>query len=111
MSAEIKFWDHSKRLDWFYARAVTRKVLARPEVRDEIWAGIEERWLNDPTKYRSTRLWRGLLTLPPEEFARTLLSDTPDAFEARENFAPYFGLTSVERAAVISASHNEAALT
>ena len=107
---EIKFWDHSKRLDWFMMRAVTRKVLARPEMLAEMRDCIEHYWGGDGSKTRSLRLWRKVLALSPEEFARFVLSDTPEAEETRESFPPYDALTPSERADFIAAARKEVAL-
>ena len=69
MRDEIKFWDRSKRLDWFMARAIARKVEAQPEMLREMSACIERAWADDPSKGRSLRLWRQLVRLSPSKFA------------------------------------------
>ena len=110
MPDEIKFWDQSKRLDWFRARALTRKIAERPEILCELRECIEKYWGDDPSKYRSLRIWRGILGNSPEEFARVLLAGTPEAEEARESYPPYVALTPQERVEYIEASRREVAL-
>lgn len=110
MPDEIKFWDQSKRLDWFRARALTRKVIERPELLSALRECIEKYWGDDPSKYRSLRIWRGILGNSPEEFARFLLADNSEAEEARESYPPFVALTPQERAAYIEASRREVAL-
>lgn len=110
MREEIKFWDRSKRLDWFMARAIARKVEARPEMLREISACVERAWGDDPSKTRSLLLWRRLVRLSPSKFADAVLADSPRAEEARESFPPYVALTPVERADFIAASKREYAI-
>lgn len=110
MPQEIQFWDQSKRLDWFRARALARKIVERPEILSELRECIEKYWGGDPSKYRSLRIWRKILGKSPEEFARFLLADNPEAEEARESYPPYVALTPQERAAYIEASRREVAL-
>ena len=109
MKREIQFWDHSKRLDWFMMRAVTRKILERPEIMAEIRECVESRWGADRSKTRSRRLWRKALALSPQEFTRFVLSDTPEAEETRESFPPYVALTPSERADFTVAARKEPA--
>ena len=110
MSAEIQFWDHNKRLNWFMMRAVARKVLARPEILAEMRECVERVWANDGSKLRSIRLWRKVLALSPDEFAHATLADTPEAQETRESYPPYLVLTPSERAEYIAAARKELAL-
>lgn len=110
MPDEIKFWDISKRLDWFMARAIVRKIEARPQMLREIGESVEHAWGGDPSKTRSLRLWRNLIRLDPQDFATALLAGTPEGEEARESFPPYVALTPAERAAFIEASKREAAI-
>ena len=110
MTDEIQFWDHSKRRDWFMVRAVTRKVLARPEILAEIRECVERVWVNDPFNLRSLRLWRKVLVLTPEEFARAVLADTSEALDLRESYPPYFMLTQPERLQYIAAARKELAI-
>ena len=107
---EIQFWDHSKRLDWFMMRAVARKILERPEIMGEMRVCIERYWGGDGSKTRSLRLWRKVLALSPDEFARFALSDTAEAEETRESFPPYVALTPSERADFIAAARKEVAV-
>lgn len=104
MPEPIKFWDVSKRLDWFMMRAVSRKILERPAMLDEIRKVVEKYWGRDPSKGRSLRLWRETLTLSPREFAEIVMADTPRAEEIRESFPPYVALSPEERLAVVSSS-------
>ena len=107
MAREIQFWDHSKRLDWFLMRAVTRKILARPEIMSEMRACVESRWASDGSKTRSLRLWRKALALSPQEFSRFVLSDSPEAEETRDSFPPYVALSPSERADFAAAARKE----
>ena len=107
MAKEIQFWDHSKRLDWFLMRAVTRKILARPEIMSEMRACVESRWASDGSKTRSLRLWRKALALSPQEFSRFVLSDSPEAEETRDSFPPYEALSPSERADFAAAARKE----
>lgn len=110
MPHEIKFWDSSKRLDWFRARALTRKIIERPEILRELRECIEKYWGGDPSKDRSLRIWRDILGKSPEEFGRVLLANNPEAEEARESYPPYVALTPKERVEYIEASRREVAL-
>ncbi len=110
MSAEIKFWDGSKRRNWFMARAIARKVYARPQILGEIAQCIEHAWLDDPSKTRSLTIWRNLTALSPEDFERAFLRDSPEAEEARESFPPYVALNPAERADYIEAARREVAI-
>lgn len=110
MAGEIKFWDVSKRLDWFRARALMAKILERPGILAEMRACIETCWGDDPSKARSLHLWRRILDLSPEKVARALLADTPEAEETRESYPPYVALTAQERAEYIEAAHKEVAM-
>ena len=110
MAQEIQFWDHSKRLDWFMMRAVTRKVLERPTILHDIQNWVELNRADDPSKQRSLRLWRKVLNLPLNDFVKAVLADTPEAQETRESPPPFFVLTAKERAEYIAASHKEAAV-
>ena len=110
MPQEIQFWDQSKRLDWFRARALARKIVERPEILNELRECIEKYWGDDPSKYRSLRIWRGVPGKSPEGFARFLLADKPEAEEARKSYPPFVALTPQERAAYIEASRREVAL-
>ena len=107
---EIKFWDHSKRLDWFRARALSRKILQRPEILGELRECIEKYWGADPSQVRSLRLWRKVLHLSPEEFQRCILSDNPEAEEIRESYPPYAILTPAERVQYGQEARREVAL-
>ena len=110
MSAEIQFWDGSKRLGWFMARAIARKIHARPAMLHEIADCVEGAWASDPSKTRSLKIWRKLTSLAPEDFERALLQDAPEAEEARESFPPYVALTPAERADYIEAARREPAV-
>ena len=110
MPEPIKFWDVSKRLDWFRARALTRKIFERPEILGEMRSCIEAKWGGDPSKLRSILLWRKLLALTPCDFAQTILADNPEAEEMRESYPPYVAMTPVERAEYIEASRRELAV-
>ena len=110
MRDEIKFWDRSKRLDWFMARAIARKVEARPEMLREMSECIERAWGDDPSKIRSLHLWRRIVRLSPSQFANAILAESPEAEEARESFPPYVALTPAERADFIVASQREYAI-
>jgi hypothetical protein len=109
MSAEITFWDGSKRRNWFMARAIARKVLTQPDMLVEIAEAAERAWAGDPSKVRSLTIWRGLTKLSPEAFTAALLRATPEAEEARESFPPYLALTPAERADYIEAARRERA--
>ena len=106
---EIKFWDGSKRRNWFFMRAVAQKVLARPEMLIEIRACAESNWGGDPSQNRNLRLWRKVTALSPQDFVNAVLADTAEAQETREGFPPYLALTPAERAEYIAASHKEVA--
>ena len=106
---EIKFWDHSKRRNWFFMRAVAYKVLARPEMLIEIRECAERCWGKDPSQCRNLRLWRQATALAPQDFVNAVLADTEEAQETREGFPPYLALSPAERAEYISASHKEVA--
>ena len=92
------------------ARAIVRKIEARPQMLDELRDCIERAWGGDPSKTRMLRLWRSLLQRSQQEFAKTILADTPEGEEARESFPPYVALTPAERAAFIEASRREVAV-
>ena len=109
-SREMKFWDGSKRREWFMARAIARKIELRPEILKDMSEAIERVWANDPSKVRSLRLWRPLVRLSPSEFVEVILSDTPEAQEARENFAPVFPLTQAERIQYLEEARHELAI-
>ena len=109
MTQAIKFWDGSKRRNWFMLRAVVRKIEARPEILRELHECIERAWGDDPSKTRSLRVWRPLVRLSPGEFEKFILADTPEAAEARESFPPYVALNPRERVEYIEASRQEAA--
>ncbi len=108
MSAEIQFWDGSKRRNWFMARAIARKIEARPEMLAEIADAAERAWSGDPSKARSLGIWRKLARLPTEAFCAAFLDATPEAEEARESFPPYVALTPPERALYLADARREA---
>ena len=110
MAHEIKFWDISKRLDWFRARALSRKILERPDVLGEISECIEKTWGNDPFNQRSLRIWRKLVVLSPLGFADFVLADNLEAVDARESYPPFFILTQEDRLEFLAQARREVAM-
>ncbi len=110
MAHEIKFWDHSKRLDWFRARALSRMILERPEILGELSECIEKTWGHDPFNQRSLHLWRKMVVMSPQEFADFVLADDLEAVDARESYPPFFILTQEARLEFIAQARREVAL-
>ena len=90
MPHEITFWDISKRLDRFRARALTRKVFERPEILGEMRQCVEKTWDRDTCNRRSLSLWRNQVATSPKEFADFVLADSLRAIDARESYLPFF---------------------
>ena len=109
MPHEIKFWDRSKRNNWFVMRAIAREVVRRPESLKEACQWIESIWAIDPSKTRSLRLWRELVALSAKNFEMAILADTPEAQEARENPPACFALSGRDLADAILAARTELA--
>ena len=107
---EIKFWDGSKRRNWFVVRSIVRKIAERPQLLDEIGTWVDANWTIDPSKKRSLGIWRDFAILSPIEFGCAILADNPRAQEARENFPSCVALTAREMVAVMDESRNEEAL-
>ena len=110
MPEEMKFWDGSKRRNWFVMRAIAREVVKQPELLADARRWIEANWVDDPSKTRSLRLWRALAAMPAEDFAKALLADTPQAQEARENSPSWFALSGSALADAIIAARTELAI-
>lgn len=110
MPHEIKFWDISKRLDWFRARALTRKIFERPQIMQEMRTCFDAQWGDDPSQCRSLRMWRKILDFTPVEFAQFIPAGNPEAEEARESYPPYVALTPTERVRYMEELRQEVAL-
>ena len=110
IGTEIQFWDGNKRRNWFVVRAITRKILARPEILAEMREWVELHWKSDMSKGRPYRLWSTALRLSPKDFAGTILADTPEAQETRESLPPCIALTGREMADAIAAARVELAV-
>ena len=107
---EIKFWDGSKRRNWFWMRATVRKVMDEPEILLEVAEWMDRHWADDPSQQRNLRNWRRVVNLPPREFARAVLADTEISQETRES-APFFMvLTDEEMAEFLAAARTEPAI-